>query len=123
MAALQRWWVPRVSALPELAEQTRALVNASAPLQLKARAQADQQPLADAVNALAAQRDALRADVAAEAREKVGVLSGFEPLNPESDPRMPRPPRQGVGRIEPADEMAGRAQLPPEEEYVDEVEV
>ena len=66
MAALQRWWVPRVSALPELAEQTRALVNASAPLQLKARAQADQQPLADAVNALAAQRDALRADVAAE---------------------------------------------------------
>ena len=54
MAALQRWWVPRVSALPELAEQTRALVNASAPLQLKARAQADQQPLADAVNALAA---------------------------------------------------------------------
>ena len=31
MAALQRWWVPRVSALPELAEQTRALVNASAP--------------------------------------------------------------------------------------------
>lgn len=66
MAALQRWWVPRVSALPELAEQTRALVNASAPLQLKARAQADQQPLADAVNALAAQRDALRADVSAE---------------------------------------------------------
>ena len=66
MAALQRWWVPRVSALPELAEQTRALVNASAPLQLKARAQVDQQPLADAVNALAAQRDALRADVAAE---------------------------------------------------------
>ena len=66
MAALQRWWVPRVSALPELAEQTRALLNASAPLQLKARAQADQQPLADAVNALAAQRDALRADVAAE---------------------------------------------------------
>ena len=66
MAALQRWWVPRVSALPELAEQTRALVNASAPLQLKARAQADQQPLADAVKALAAQRDALRADVAAE---------------------------------------------------------
>ncbi len=66
LLALRRWWLPRVTALPELAEQTRALVNASEPLQLKPRAQPDQQPLADAVNALAAQRDALRGDVAAE---------------------------------------------------------
>ena len=66
MAALQRWWVPRVSALPELAEQTRAVVNAGQPLQLKARTAPDEQRLVDAVNALAAQRDALRGDVAAE---------------------------------------------------------
>ncbi len=66
LLALRRWWLPRVTALPELAEQTRAVINASEPLQLKARTQPDQQALVEAVNALAAQRDALRADIAAE---------------------------------------------------------
>ncbi|WOP15130.1 exonuclease domain-containing protein [Ottowia sp. SB7-C50] len=66
MLALRRWWLPRVVALPELAEQTRAIVAASQPLQIQARGQAGQQPLADAINALAAQRDALRGDVTAE---------------------------------------------------------
>ncbi|MBK6868236.1 MAG: 3'-5' exonuclease [Burkholderiales bacterium] len=66
MAALLRWWVPRVSALPELAEQTRALVQASEPLQLKPHADAGRRPLIDAINQLAAQRDGLRGDVAAQ---------------------------------------------------------
>ena len=33
-AALIRWWVPCMAALPELAEQTRALANADEPLRL-----------------------------------------------------------------------------------------
>lgn len=47
-----------------------------------------------------------RSDVAAEAREKVDIKSGFEPLNPKGDPRMPKPMSSGVGPIETAD---GRA--------------
>ncbi len=66
LLGLRRWWLPGVAVLPELAEQTRAVVNAGQPLQLKARTAPDEQRLVDAVNALAAQRDALRADVAAE---------------------------------------------------------
>lgn len=64
--ALRRWWLPGVAVLPELAEQTRAIVNAAEPLQLKARTPPEEQRLVEAVNALAAQRDALRGDVAAE---------------------------------------------------------
>ena len=64
MAALLRWWVPRAAALGELAEQTRALTQAAEPLQLKAHADAGRQPLIDAINQLAAQRDGLRGDVA-----------------------------------------------------------
>ena len=66
LLGLRRWWLPGVAVLPELAEQTRAVVNAGQPLQLKARTAPDEQRLVDAVNALAAQRDALRGDVAAE---------------------------------------------------------
>ncbi|QTD45945.1 hypothetical protein [Ottowia testudinis] len=66
MLALRRWWLPRVVALPELAEQARAVVNATQPLHIKTRGQSHQQPLADAINALAAQRDALRGDITAE---------------------------------------------------------
>lgn len=66
MLALQKWWVPRAAALPELAEQTRTLVNATEPLQLPAHPAAERQALIAAVNALAAQRDALRGDVAAQ---------------------------------------------------------
>ena len=78
-AQLVQWLLPRspllvlvwalgvvLAVLPELAEQTRAVVNAGQPLQLKARTAPDEQRLVDAVNALAAQRDALRGDVAAE---------------------------------------------------------
>ena len=66
MAALLKWWVPRAAALPELAEQTRTLTQASEPLQLKPHADAGRQPLIDAINQLAAQRDGLRGDVAAQ---------------------------------------------------------
>jgi DNA polymerase-3 subunit epsilon len=66
LLGLHRWWLPGVAVLPELAEQTRAVVNAGQPLQLKARTVPDEQRLVEVVNALAAQRDALRGDVAAE---------------------------------------------------------
>lgn len=66
VAALQRWWLPRAQAWQSLAEQTRALLNATEPLQLPTRPAADQQALAQAIQALANQRDALRADIAAE---------------------------------------------------------
>ncbi len=64
--AWQRWWLPRVRALHELAEQTRALCAVGTPLQLPTRAAAGQQALVKAINALAQQRDALRGDAAAE---------------------------------------------------------
>ncbi|WP_313073461.1 3'-5' exonuclease [Melaminivora sp.] len=74
VAALQRWWLPQQAAWRELAEQTRAVANAVEPLPLKARAHAGQQALVEAINALAAQRDGLRGDVAAEvARAGAGV--------------------------------------------------
>jgi len=66
MGALMKWWVPRVAALPELAEQTRALVNATEPLQLKTHPAAERQALIEAINDLATQRDGLRGDVAAQ---------------------------------------------------------
>ena len=64
--ALRRWWLPSVAALPALAEQTQAIVNADEPLLLPPRPRTDERPLVDAINALAAQRDGLRADAAAD---------------------------------------------------------
>jgi DNA polymerase-3 subunit epsilon len=64
--ALRRWWLPRAAALPALAEQTQAIVKADEPLLLPPRPRTDERPLVDAINALAAQRDGLRADAAAD---------------------------------------------------------
>lgn len=53
-----------------------------------------------------------RSTVVGEAREQRAILSGFEPMNPDGDPRMPKPLLGQVGDVETADEMAGRQQLP-----------
>lgn len=65
-AALIRWWVPCMAALPELAEQTRALANADEPLRLRPHPDARRRELIEAINGLAAQRDGLREDIAAQ---------------------------------------------------------
>jgi hypothetical protein len=56
-----------------------------------------------------------RSDVADEAREKVGLTTGLEPLNPENDARMPKPIGSGVGGINVADEMRPRLRSAQEE--------
>lgn len=47
-----------------------------------------------------------------EARDLKDSRSGFEPLVPDTDPRMPRPIGAGVTGIQTADEMANRQPLP-----------
>ena len=59
---------------------------------------------------------ASRDHVKGDAKDNKGTRSGFEPLNPENDPRMPKPINAGVTPIEPADEMADREQLPESED-------
>lgn len=43
--------------------------------------------------------------IQAAATEHAEVRSGYEPLNPENDPRLPRAAAAGVGKIETAEEM------------------
>lgn len=53
-----------------------------------------------------------RSDAVSEAREKAGLRSGFEPIDPDgNDPRMPKPLRAGLTGIGTADEMAERSPL------------
>lgn len=51
-------------------------------------------------------------DVKAKAKNYASLRSGMEPLNPENDPRMPRPLAAGVTGVQTADEMAGRQRQP-----------
>ncbi len=68
--AWQRWIAAPRRALGQLAEQTRALLASGAAPPLPEDAQARQ--LAEPIGALAAQRDALRADMVAQVREASG---------------------------------------------------
>ena len=56
-----------------------------------------------------------RDHIRGEAHANRDTRSGFEPLEPESDPRMPKPIGAGISKIETAEEMAGREALPAEE--------
>lgn len=47
-----------------------------------------------------------RESLVAKAAELIGIKSGFDPLNPKSDPRTPRPTNPGVGAIETEAERA-----------------
>lgn len=42
--------------------------------------------------------------VIGQAREQAGIRTGFEPLTPDNDPRMPKPQTAGVTGIQTADE-------------------
>jgi hypothetical protein len=53
-----------------------------------------------------------RSRVAGLAREQEGLKSGLEPMDPDGDPRMPKPLTGGVGQVTPADEMALRQPVP-----------
>lgn len=53
-------------------------------------------------------------DTKAQAKEFKDIRSGLEPLNPDDDPRMPKPLNANLSQIETADEMAGRQALPAE---------
>lgn len=55
---------------------------------------------------------ARRDDVVGEARENKDRQSGLEPLNPENDPRMPRPINAMITPIETADENVSQFQIP-----------
>ena len=64
--ALQGLYRRYVGAPARLLEETRVVLTAATPLQLKPRGTAEMQALAVAVNELAAQRDGLRADMDAQ---------------------------------------------------------
>lgn len=61
-----------------------------------------------------------RSHVVGQARELKDTRSGFEPLIPDNDPRLPKPQTAGLTPIQRADEMNGRAALPDaDSEYED----
>ena len=67
VAAVWRQLYQRYIGAPQqLLEETRVVLTATTPQQLKPRGTVEMQALADAVNELAAQRDRLRADMAAQ---------------------------------------------------------
>jgi len=53
-----------------------------------------------------------RATTIGEARDRKDLMSGFEPMNPDGDPRNPKPLLGQVSQVATADEMAERQQLP-----------